>query len=156
MSIHSRLTWLAPVATAVALVVSGCGGGTAKNDYVDSINKAQATLNTQLSSLGSGLSAGDTAAAATQLDKGGKAIDAAADNFNGIQPPDDAAGAHKKIVDGLHKLAATFREAADAARSKDLDKLSKTLTDIQTSAGAKELQAAQEELVANGYKVQGQ
>jgi hypothetical protein len=156
MSIHSRLTWLAPVATAVALVVSGCGGGTSKNDYVDSINQAQATLNTQLSSLGSGLSSGDTAAAATQLDKGGKAIDAAADSFNSIEPPDDAASAHKKIVDGLHKLAGTFRDAADAAREKDLDKLSKVLTDIQTSAGAKELQAAQDELVKNGYKVQGQ
>jgi hypothetical protein len=157
MSIHLRWSRLAPVAVAVALVVSGCGGGgTSKNDYVESLNKAQATLTTQLTDIGNGISAGDTAAAAAQLDKGGKAVDAAADDFNAIEPPDDAASAHKKIVDGLHKLAGTFRDAADAARDKDMDKLSKTLSDIQTSDGAKELQEAQNELVANGYKVQGQ
>jgi hypothetical protein len=158
MSINSRWSRLAPVvAVAVAFVVAGCGsGGTSKNDYVESLNKAQTTLSTQLTDIGNGISAGDTKAAAAQLDKGGKAIDAAADDFNSIQPPDNAAGAHKKIVDGLHKLAGTFREAADAARSKDLDKLSKTLSDITTSAGAKELQDAENELVANGYKVQGQ
>ena len=154
---HKHWSLLAPVAVAAALVVSGCGGsGTSKNDYVKSLNKAQATLTEQLTQIGGGISAGDTAAAAAQLDKGGRAIDTAADDFNNISPPDDAAGAHKKIVSGLHKLAGTFREAADAARSKDPEKLSAALTDLESSEGAKELQAAEDELVANGYKVQGQ
>jgi hypothetical protein len=156
MSIHTRWGWLAPVAVSVALVVSGCGSsGPSKNEYVKNLNKAQAALTEQLNTIGSGISSSDPSQASAQLEKGGKAIDAAADDFNSITPPDDAAGAHKKIVDGLHKLAGTFREAADAAKSKDPTKLVQTLTDITSSDGAKELEAAEKELIANGYKVQG-
>ena len=57
-----------------------------------------------------------------------------------------------QIVDGLHKLAGTFRTAAKSAKSNDLQAVAKTLTDVTTSEGAKEIQDAQNELMANGYK----
>ena len=81
-------------------------------------------------------------------------MDVAAENFGNITPPDDAKHAHGQIVDGLHKFADTFRDAADAARSKDNEKLLKALSGIDQSPGAKELQAATEELAAKGYNVQ--
>ena len=138
-------------ALAAALVAAGCGSGS-KNDYVKSVNEAQASLQKSLSSL-SGISASSSGAqVASTLEKGGNALDAAADNFNDIKPPNDAKGAHAKIVDGLHKLAGTFRDAAKSAKSNDLQAVAKVLTDVTTSEGAKELDDAQKELIANGYK----
>jgi hypothetical protein len=145
---------LAGVLVLAALVAAGCGGaGGSKNDYVESLNKAQASLQKSLASLGD-IGAGG-AQAATRLEQGGKAMDAAADDFNGITPPDDAKRAHGKIVDGLHKLAGTFHDAAKAAKSNDLTKLQKTLQDFEQNPGAKEIQEAENELKANGYKVDG-
>jgi multidrug resistance efflux pump len=138
-------------ALAATLAAAGCGSGS-KNDYVQSVNKAEASLQKSLSGL-SGIGASSSGAqVATQLEQGGSALDAAADDFNKIKPPDDAKHAHGKIVDGLHKLAGTFRDAAKSAKTNDLSAVAKTLTDVGTSEGAKELQSAQDELVANGYK----
>jgi hypothetical protein len=149
-----HLNKLAPLAVAAALVVAGCGssGGVSKNDYVKSLNEAVASLQKSTSSLGPDATSGG--AAVTRLEDGAKAMDVAAENFNNITPPDDAKHAHGQIVDGLHKFADTFRDAASAARSKDSEKLLKVLSDIDQSPGAKELQAATEELAAKGYNVQ--
>jgi uncharacterized protein YukE len=148
------LSLLAPVATAAALFIAGCGGsgGVSKDDYVKSLNQAVATLQKSTASLGPAATSGGDAA--KRLDDGSKAMDVAAENFSNITPPDDAKHAHDQMVDGLHKFADTMRDAADAARAKDQDKLLKVLTEIDSSAGAKELQAATEELTAKGYNVQ--
>lgn len=138
-------------ALAAALVAAGCGSGS-KNDYVQSVNKAEASLQKSLSSLSSISASSSGAQVATTLESGGNALDAAADNFNDIKPPDDAKHAHGKIVDGLHKLAGTFRSAAKSAKTNDLQAVAKALTDVTTSDGAKEIQDAQNELMANGYK----
>ena len=138
-------------ALAATLAAAGCGSGS-KNDYVKSVNDAQVSLQKSMSSL-SGISASSSGAeVATTLEKGGNALDAAADNFNNIKPPDNAKQAHGKIVDGLHKLAGTFRNAAKSAKSNDLSAVAKVLTDVTTSDGAKEIQEAEDELKANGYK----
>jgi hypothetical protein len=149
-----HLNKLAPLAVAAALVVAGCGGsgGVSKNDYVKSLNEAVTSLQKSTASLGPDATSGG--AAVTRLEDGAKAMDVAAENFNNITPPDDAKHAHGQIVDGLHKFADTFRDAADAAKSKDSEKLLKVLSDIDKSPGAKELQAATEELAAKGYNVQ--
>jgi hypothetical protein len=149
------LSALAPLAAAVALFVAGCGGssgGVSKNDYVKSLNQAVASLQKSTASLGPDAKTGADAAA--RLESGGKAMDNAAESFKKITPPDDAKHAHGQIVDGLHKFADTFRDAADAARSKDDSKLLKVLQDLDKSPGAKELEAATQELAAKGYNVQ--
>jgi hypothetical protein len=147
------LTTLAPLVAAVALFAAGCGGsGVSKNDYVKSLNDAVASLQKSTAALGPDAAGG--AGAVKRLQDGGKAMDVAAENFGNITPPDDAKHAHGQIVDGLHKLAGTFREAAGAAKAKDNGKLLKVLGDLDQSAGARELQAATEELSAKGYKVQ--
>ena len=145
---------LAPLAVAAALFVTACGGsgGVSKNDYVKSLNDAVASLQKSTASLGPAATSGG--AAEQRLEDGAKAMDAAAENFNSIAPPDDAEHAHGQIVDGLHKFADTFRDAADAARAEDNEKLLQVISDIDSSPGAKELQAATEELAAKGYNVQ--
>ena len=147
------LTTLAPLAAAVALFLAGCGGsGASKNDYVKSLNEAVTSLQKSTASLGPDAAAGGDAVA--RLQSGSKAMDVAAENFGNITPPDDAKHAHGQIVDGLHKFADTFREAADAARAKNDTKLLKVLQGLEDSPGARELQAATEELAAKGYNVQ--
>ena len=142
-------------ALAATLAAAGCGSGS-KNDYVQSVNKAEASLQTSLSSLNSIGASSSGADVAATLEKSGSALDTAADDFNDIKPPDDAKHAHGKIVDGLHKLAGTFRTAAKSAEGAkspdDLAQAAKVLSAITTSEGAKELQEAQDELTANGYK----
>jgi multidrug resistance efflux pump len=138
-------------ALVATLAAAGCGSGS-KNDYVQSVNKAEASLQKSLSSLNGIGASSSSAEVATQLEQGGNALDSAADDFNDIKPPDDAKNAHAKIVDGLHKLAGTFRDAAKSAKSNDLQAVAKVLTDVTTSEGAKEIENAQNELMANGYK----
>jgi hypothetical protein len=144
---------LAVLATA-ALAVAACGNSD-KNEYVKSLNKAEAALQKNLSSLGGDIGAGSSPKQiAAKLDASGQALDNAAKDFNGITPPDNAKHAHGQFIDGLHKLAGTFHGAAKQAKTNDLTGLSKTLTGLQTSPGINEIQDAQNELKANGYKVE--
>ena len=136
------------LALAVAAFTAGCGSAD-KNEYVTSVNNAQASLTTSLSKINP---AGKPEQIATELDEGGTAIEATVKDFKAIEPPEDAAKAHDQIVSGLSALATTFHDAAEAARAKDTAKMTELLTGIQTSDGAKQLEAAQKELVANGYK----
>ena len=136
------------LALAVAALTAGCGSAD-KNEYVTSVNNAQASLTTSLSKINP---AGKPEQIATELDEGGTAIEATVKDFKAIEPPEDAAKAHDQIVSGLSALATTFHDAAEAARAKDTEKMTTLLGGIQTSEGAKQLQAAQKELMANGYK----
>jgi hypothetical protein len=136
------------LALAVAALTAGCGSAD-KNEYVTSVNNAQASLTTSLSKINP---AGKPEQIATELDEGGTAIEATVKDFKAIEPPEDAAKAHDQIVSGLSALATTFHDAAEAARANDTEKMATLLGGIQTSEGAKQLQAAQKELVANGYK----
>ena len=134
---------------AAALAAAGCGDTADKNEYVTSVNNAQASLTTSLSKINP---AGKPDQIATELDEGGTAIETTVKDFKAIEPPKDAAKAHDQIVSGLSALATTFHDAAEAARANDTEKMTTLLTGIQTSEGAKQLEAAQKELVANGYK----
>ena len=135
----------------VALLITGCGSTADKNEYVSSVNEATTALTQSMSKIGTADNS-DPAAMAGTLDDGGKAIEKAASDFEAITPPDDAKHAHELMVSGLHSLATTFTDAADAARAKDTAKLMKVLGEIQTSKGAQDIQAAQSELQKNGYK----
>lgn len=142
------------VLAAGALAVAACGNSD-RNAYVKSLNKAEAALQKSLMSLGGDISATSSPKQiAAKLDASGQALDNAADDFNGIQPPDDAKHAHGQFIDGLHKLADMYHGAATQAKTRDATGLSKTLSGLQTSPGISEIEAAQNELKANGYKFQ--
>jgi hypothetical protein len=135
---------IAAAFAALALVAAGCGASD-KNEYAKQVNKAEQALSSSLGSLSG-------APDAAKLDAGGRAIDAAAADFGKITPPGDAKHAHGRIIDGLHKLAGTMHDAATAARAKDLGKLTQIVQSLKSGPGARELQAAQDELTAHGYK----
>jgi hypothetical protein len=137
------------VAVTAALAFAGCGTAE-KNDYVNSVNQATTQMTKALSSVGN--VGTDPAAMASTLQSGSDAIEKAAKDFEAIDPPDNAEHAHQLMVDGLHSLATTFKQAADAATAKDNDKVIEALGNIQSSDGAKKIQEAQTELQKNGYK----
>ena len=139
------------LAVTAALVLTGCGSAADKNEYVKSVNEATVALTKALGSVGN-VGSGEPAAVAATLTDGGKAIDKAAKDFEAITPPDNAKHAHTQMVAGLKSLANTFDEAAAAAKAKDTQKMVEILGSIQTSDGAKQIQAAQTELQKNGYK----
>jgi VIT1/CCC1 family predicted Fe2+/Mn2+ transporter len=146
---------VAVAAVALGLVVAGCGNSD-KNDYVKHVNQAIASLSKSLSAAGGALSSGNaTAEAAAKLDAGGRAMDKASADFSKLSPPSDAKDANAKIVDGFHKLAGNFHDMAQQARAKDLSGLTKALTAFENSDGAQEIQKAQDELAAAGYKIKG-
>jgi hypothetical protein len=135
-------------AFVVAALLTGCGNAD-KNEYVTSVNNAQASLTSSMSKINP---AGQPEQIATELEEGAKAIEKTATDFKAIEPPDDAKGAHEKMVNGLNSLADTFHQAAEAAKAKDTQKMVTLLSGIETSEGAKQLEAAQKELTENGYK----
>ena len=146
---------LAAGAVVLGLLVAGCGGSD-KNDYVKHVNQAIASLQKSLTDVGGAVNAsgsGDVGAAAGVLERSGKAMDKAGADFEGLNPPSDAKDANAKIADGLHKLAGSFRDMAKQARAKDVQGLSKSLSAFETSAGAQEIQQAQDELTKAGYKI---
>jgi hypothetical protein len=144
---------LGVLAVAAALAVTACGSsGTSRNEYVKQLNKAEAALQKNLSGIGGAIS--DPKQAPAQLDAGGKAMEDAAADFEAITPPDDAKHAHGQFIDGLHKLADTFHGAAKQAKAKNLSGLQQTLTGLLSSPGISEIQDAQNELKAAGYKIE--
>ena len=141
---------------ALALVAGGCGGGDDKDEYVKEFNKVGATLERTLSGIGSQLSATtETKKIAGSIENGARALDSAAKDLEKIDPPSDADGAHTKIIAGMRDLATTFRKSAAQAKAGDLREMAETLTGINSSAGAKKIQDAQNELKDKGYKVRG-
>jgi hypothetical protein len=144
----------AVAAVALGLAVAGCGSTSDKNDYVQHVNTAISSLSKSLSDAGGALSAGDAGtAAAAKLEAGGKAMDKASNDFKALDPPSDAKDANTKIADGFHKLAGQFHAMAQQAKAKDVAALTKSLTAFENSDGAQEIQKAQDELAAAGYKI---
>jgi len=104
-------------------------------------------------SLGSIQNPDDLPKAADAFSKAADEFDSLADELNGINPPDDAAAANAKLVTGFHAVADAFRQFADAAAAKDLQKLEQLGTQLQSSPAIKGLDAAENELKKAGYTV---
>jgi hypothetical protein len=82
----------------------------------------------------------------------GDAIDKVADDLNGVNPPDDAADANAKLVDGFHAVANALRQLASAADDGDLQKLQSLSTQFSKGPAERELEQAASELEKAGYK----
>ena len=78
-------------------------------------------------------------------------IDKYAGELAAVTPPSDAAAANTEVVDGFHKIAALFRQMADAAKSGNVAKLRSFAKALSTGPATRELQKAKRELQKAGY-----
>jgi hypothetical protein len=122
-----RVAALIPV-LAVSAAVAACGGSE-DADFVDSYNKAVAPLNTMMTDLGT-TSPSDSAAASKSLAKVADGLEGVHTNLSKLDPPSDAADEFDKMLGALDKGSDQVRAMAGAARSGDVEKLSKATTDF--------------------------
>ncbi|MFL5799678.1 MAG: hypothetical protein ACJ77A_17325 [Actinomycetota bacterium] len=78
-------------------------------------------------------------------------IDKIADDLGGLNPPDDAADATPKLVDGFHKIAEALRQLGTAADQGDVAKLQSLSTQFSKGPAEAELKQATDALKKAGY-----
>ena len=142
---------LAALAAVIALALAGCGGG-------GRLSKAE--YEQKLESAGNGLSAAAQQLAETRSKKQFKdnvtdlqrAFDDAADDLDGITPPEDVEGANDRLVHGLRALSDDFDEVKDAA-DESIDAATRKAQQVTTGASSREAQQAIQEIRRRGYDV---
>jgi hypothetical protein len=140
---------------ALALTAVACGGGSplSHDDYQQKLNTLGRQANQQAAIVvGSVFGAkGDLTKIADQMDQAGDAIGGYADDLDGLTPPDDAADANAKLVEGFRAAETAFHQMAGAARANDKAKLDTLTKQLTNGDFAKELQQAGAELTKAGY-----
>ena len=125
-----RLAALLPI-LAVSAAVAACGGSD-DADFVDGYNKAVAPLNTMMSDLGT-TSASDPAAASKSLNQVADGLDEVKTKLAALEPPSDAKDEFDKMLGALDKGTDQVRDMAAAAKSCNLDKLTKATADFSAT-----------------------
>ena len=125
-----RLAALLPI-LAVSAAVAACGGSD-DADFVDGYNKAVAPLNTMMSDLGS-TSAGDPAAASKSLNQVADGLDEVKTKLAALEPPSDAKDEFDKMLGALETGTDQVRDMAAAAKSGNIEKLTKATSDFSAT-----------------------
>ena len=125
------------LALAGLLVVAGCGGDTAsKNDYVESINKAQTDFVSNVQKASTPPSTGGSPVDAAQgtFDNIDKAIDTVIKDLEAVEPPDEVKDLHADLISEMNDLQDEVTKAADSLDSKDPAKLAAAQQAFATNA----------------------
>jgi predicted nucleic acid-binding Zn-ribbon protein len=149
---RSILFVLIAVATAVG---AGCGGGDdgrlSKAEYEQRMQAIGTELRTASSAIGDLSQTRDLDKLADTIADFRERLEEAADDVDGVTPPEDVEEETDKIAEALHAFADTFGEMEDAARDGDLAGLQQAQAEI-ASKGA-EAQRATESLKQKGYEI---
>jgi hypothetical protein len=100
---------------ALALVLAGCGGGArlSKAEYEQKLK----STGVELAEASKTLADAHTAAEfVTGVDQVQEAIRKAADDLDGVRPPEDVASANDRLVNALRVLADEFDKVKEAAK----------------------------------------
>jgi hypothetical protein len=147
------------VAVLAGVLVAGCGGGdggekaSAKQVYARQLAAASEPLQKAFSDSDQAGANVSSAQIISHLDDEAAVVEDAVKKIRAIDPPAAVASTHRKLVEGLRELAASFREGAKAARRKDTKSLATALRELPRSEGVKKLTQAQAELKAQGVTV---
>jgi hypothetical protein len=142
-------------AVALALVLSGCGGGDrlSKSQYqrhltsdTQEIRKAFLPLSTPPSSMGE---------LAGKLKVGESQLNDAANDLEGLNPPKEIEKDNKTLAKGLHKFAEELDSFRKAAEKEDPQLLRKTFADLQRSHALVDVRNATTDMKKKGYKLSG-
>ncbi len=151
---------MALVLAAVVAVAAGCGGGDrlSKDAYqqeldtaIQKVEQAFAGLGDSLQQLGSGSGSLDQVAAevGTIQDE----LDSAADDLDGVTPPEDVEPSHDKLVEGMRGLSDDLEEFKTAIEGGDTGAIERFADDARSLPSVKQLEEASNELKEKGYDV---
>jgi hypothetical protein len=123
---------LAVLASAVALVATGCGNGE-KNDYVDEVNAIQTDLQTEAAGIAAaGSNPNQIADVASQMQE---LFAGAADDLEAVEPPEDVADLHQQLVDQVRSLGDQIGAAGEAIKSaNNPQEIQAAASELQTAA----------------------
>jgi hypothetical protein len=142
------------VAVAAA-VAAGCGGGDggrlSKAEYEQRMQAIGSELQTASAAIGDLSQTRDLDKLADTIADFRERLDEAADDVDGLTPPEDVEEETEQIAEALHAFADTFGEMEDAARDGDLAGLQQAQADI-ANKGA-EARRATESLKQKGYEI---
>lgn len=155
------LVVLLAVTASLGLAAAGCGGGggerLSKEEYQSRMQELGKDLSAAAEGLGS-LRPTDVRGAREAIEKTADLMDEASDRLAEINPPEDIAGAHEKLIEGARQAADEFRDLAEKIRSATLEDaaaLAEKLGSLNVTEleGFKKLQEAVEEIRSKGYQL---
>jgi X-X-X-Leu-X-X-Gly heptad repeat protein len=154
--------FLLPLATALvalALAAAACGGGGGAQlshaQYQQRLNHLGQEFGKEQRTAFAGIditNPNDVKKLGDRFRTAADAIDKLAGDLDGLNPPNDAADANGKLVDGFHKIADGVRQLASAADDGDLQKLQSLSNQLSKGSAERELEQATSELEKAGYK----
>jgi Family of unknown function (DUF6376) len=119
------------LASTIALVAVGCGNGEA-HDYVDEVNAIQTDLQTEAGQIAAGGSnPNQIADIASQMQD---LFASAADDLEAVDPPEDVADLHGRLVEQVRSLGEQIGASGEAIKNAN--------TPQEIQAAASELQSA--------------
>ncbi|MCW2955133.1 MAG: hypothetical protein JWO69_2 [Thermoleophilia bacterium] len=145
-----------PLVLLVALAAAGCGGPD-RAEYSSDLSEVGGKVDAALEALPET----DRATLGPQeVDQVAEELRAAADDLEGLEPPDDAAKPQARLEQGMRGVAAAFEQLADDLRATESDQEKGELfvsfsTDTDVEAAFEDISSAQEAYVEAGYRVFG-
>lgn len=157
------LAALLAVTASLGLVAAGCGGGggggerLSKEEYQSRMQELGKDLSGAAEGLGS-LSPTDIQGATKAIEDLADLMEEASDRLDEINPPENIAGAHEKLIEGARQAADEFRDLAEEIRSATLEDaaaLAEKLGNLNVTEleGFKKLQEGVEEIRSKGYEL---
>jgi hypothetical protein len=142
---------LGAVAAALILVLAGCGGGgpLSKAAYEQKLDDAGKGLAVAVQKLAQARSKDEFKNDVSEVQQ---ALGHAADQLDGITPPEDVEGANGRLVQGLRGLADDF-DQVKAAADEGVDAARRKGQQITTGAASRKAQQAIQEIQRRGYDV---
>ena len=135
MSAAARLLPL-PLAAAVVLMVSGCGGPDPAA-YVDHVNTVQESFSKQFQRLQTDMSPTSSASSnRTTLQRFQRAITAAIAELKATAAPDDVTGLHKDLLAELVRFKALIDQAEQKFASNNPAQIASAQLQLSTALGA--------------------
>ena len=142
---------------ALAVLVAGCGGDQlSQEEYEQELSQAAEDLSQASERLGTELSSamagdGDFAQAAEELGAVRDQLNETADGLDGVEPPEEAADAHDRLVDALRAYSGELEQFQGALEDGDTAEITESLSGLENLESLQDLQEAGAELEELGY-----
>jgi hypothetical protein len=150
--VRSGARIVAAAAVLVLAVAAGCGGGggpLTKAEYEQKLQQAGRALTTALRELSRSNSKDEFKRGVDAVEK---ALNDAADELDGVTPPQDVEGANNRVVEAFRLLSHDF-ERVKAAAEKGPDAAREAGRQVTTGAASREANQAIKEIQRRGYEV---